>query len=319
MIEKILEKINISKKILIVSHKNPDGDTLGANFGLALSLIEKGKEVISYCDSPVPSEYQFLLKEKINFTTDIECVDEVFNVTIFVDCGDRYRTLFFDKIRGLSECIINIDHHKTNSNFGDMNLVKFNESSTGEIIFDLLIKGNLPVNKNIAECLYTAIITDTGSFRYSNTNHKTFVTAANLMKYGINSWDISEKIYENKPLKRILIMKEALNSLVISKNKKVAIMVVEKEILKKYNATSEDTDGIVNIGRSIQGIEFSVFIREEDNGCKISFRSKGNLDVSSFAKEIGGGGHRNAAGAFVNESLEVAKNIIMEIVKKYGL
>ena len=319
MIDRIVKKINIAKTILIVSHKNPDGDTLGANFGLALSLIEKGKNVISYCDSSIPFEYRFLLKDRISFTNRIDTINEFFDVIIFVDCGDQYRTLFFDKIRNLSKCIINIDHHKTNSNFGDINLVKYDESSTGEIIFDLLIEGNLPVNKDIAECLYTAIITDTGSFRYSNTTEKTFITASNLMKYGINSWDISEKIYENKPLKRIFIMKEALNSLVISENKKVAIMVIKKELLKKYSATSEDTDGLVNIGRSIQGVEFSIFIREEDNGCKISFRSKGNLDVAGFAKEIGGGGHKNAAGAFIKEPLKVAENKIMEIIKKHGL
>jgi len=318
MINLIIEKLKSSEKILIVSHKNPDGDTLGANFALALSLTESGKYVVSYCDSKIPSEYEFLLKNNVKFTRELGD-SEVFDIVIFVDCGDSNRSSRFKKIKGLTECIINIDHHKTNTNFGHINLVKANSSSTGEIIFEILTKGKFPINKNIAECLYTAILTDTGSFRYSNTNENTFQTASKLLEFGVNSWEIAEKVYESRPLKRILIMKEALNSLDISKNGKVATMTVTYQILKKYKGNSEDTDGLVNIGRSIAGIEFSIFIREEENGCKISFRSKGNLDVAKFAKEIGGGGHKNAAGAFLKEPLDNVKSRIAELIEKHGL
>ncbi len=320
MIDKILLKIEESKNILIVSHKNPDGDTLGAGLGLAISLLLQNKNVVAYCASKIPFEYEFLLKDKINFFNSIEDIDKLlFQLAIFVDCADERRTSHFDKISEISEFIINIDHHKTNTGFGDINLVEPKASSTGEIIFKLLDRGKLPINRDVAECLYTALLTDTGSFRYSNTTGDTFATASALLNYGINTWEIAEKVYENKPLKRIYIMKEALDSLIISKNKKVAVMLLKNDVLRKYNASSEDTDGIVNIGRSIAGVEFSIFIREENNGCKISFRSRGNIDVAKFAQKLGGGGHKNAAGAFLKKPLNIAMEKITKLIGEYGL
>ncbi len=313
---KILETFKTSNNFLIISHKNPDGDTIGANFGLHLCLKALNKSVISYCDSELPFEFKFLLDFGIEFTNNSESILlKKFDTVIMVDCADNKRVRDFEKIRENCNTLINIDHHVTNNNFGDLNLVQPEKSSTGEIIYNILKQGGLPLNKDIAIPLYVAVVTDTGSFRYSNTTPETFKVAAELISFGINAYEITEKIYESKPYKRILLLKEALNNLYLSKNKKVAVMILRKDILKKYNATYDDTDGFVNYGRSIAGVEISIFIKEEEDGCKLSFRSKGNLDVTKIAVKFGGGGHRNAAGAFVNMNLKSIQEKLDKILR----
>ena len=316
---KVVETLKNSRNILIISHRNPDGDTIGANFGLYLSLKNLGKEITSYCDSEIPFEFKFLLSSEINFTNDIEQVlKKKFDTVVMIDCADNNRVKNFDKIRMSCKILINIDHHVTNNNFGDINLVQPEKSSTGEIVYNILKQGNFPLNKEIVVPLYVAVMTDTGSFRYSNTTSETFIVASELISYGINAYEITEKVYESKPYKRILLLKEALNNLYLSENKKVAVMTLNKDILKKYNASYDDTDGFVNYGRSIKGVEISIFIEEQDDGCKLSFRSKGNIDVAEIALKCGGGGHRNAAGAFVESNLNATIEKINCILKQSG-
>ncbi len=316
--EQIINMIKKSKTFLIISHINPDGDTIGSNIGLSLSLKSIGKDVISYCDSKIPFEYQFLLSNDFKMLTIPENImKSKFDVMIMLDCADSKRTKHYQEFRNISEILINIDHHKSNDKFGDLNIIYEDYSSTGEIVYDILINGGFPVNRSIAEAIYTAIITDTGSFRYSNTNSRTFDIASDLIKYGVNSWEISQKIYENKPYKRIMLLKEALNSLKLNTKGKIAVLSISKNILDVYNATGEDTDGLVNYGRSIEGVEVSIFIREEENGCKLSFRSKGKVDVSSLARTFDGGGHRNAAGGFINKPLFEVEKLIMNIAEEY--
>ncbi len=311
LLKKIGEVINSNHSFLIISHKNPDGDTIGSNFALSESLTIEGKDVISYCENDVPEDFKFLLNENINFTNKVDDFsNKKFDVTIAVDGSDKKRFSEFDSIKLSSKIIINIDHHKTNEYFGDYNYVDVDACSTASIIYDLINILNFKINLNIAKSIYTGIITDTGSFRYSNTNKRTFKIASELMEYGINAWEIAEKIYENIPYKRIRLLSEALNNLYLTANNKIAIMSVTKNTLKKYNATYEDTDGFVNYGRSIKGVELSIFIREEDNGCKLSFRSKGNIDASKLAEKFGGGGHFNAAGAFIEKPLDEVLKII---------
>ena len=316
---KIIEILKNSKSVLIISHKNPDGDTIGANFGLHLSLKELGKNVMSYCDSDIPYEFRFLKNMGVKFTNNLKNIlKDNYDSVVMVDCADSGRVADFDKIKELTKNLINIDHHITNNNFGDFNLVEPEKSSTGEIIFNILKKGNFPINKNIATNLYVAVVTDTGSFRYSNTKPETFLVASELLAYGINAYEVTEKIYESIPYKRILLLKEALNNLYLSENKKVAVMTLKKEVLKKFNASYDDTDGFVNYGRSIDGVEISIFIKEQDNGCKLSFRSKGNIDVSVLSQKFGGGGHKNAAGAFVDFTLEETIKKINGILYELG-
>ena len=319
-LKEISEKILNSKSFLIASHKNPDGDTIGANFALSEALKIYGKDVISYCENKVPEDFEFLLNENINFTCKISNLDnKKFDVFIAVDASDTKRFSEFEKLKALSDFIINIDHHKTNEFFGDLNYVDIKASATAEIIFNLLKILNFKINQNIAKSIYTGIITDTGSFRYSNTTSETFKIASELMNYGIDAWDIAEKIYENIPYKRIKLLSEALSSLYLTANNKIAILCLNRDILTKYNATYEDTDGFVNYGRSIKGVELSIFIREEENGCKLSFRSKGNIDASKLAEQFGGGGHFNAGGAFVNKPLHEVVKLIDNIITSLSL
>ena len=319
-LEKISEIIKNNNSFLIISHKNPDGDTIGANFALAETLKLKRKSVLSYCEHYVPEDFRFLLNENISFTNEIAKIkDKKFDVLIAVDASDIRRFSEYGTLKNVSNIVINIDHHKTNEFFGDFNFVDLEASATAEIIYELIKILNYPITLNIAKSIYTGIITDTGSFRYSNTTAKSFKIASELMEYGINAWDISEKIYENIPYKRIKLLSEALKTLYLTSNDKIAIMCLDRKTLKKFNATYEDTDGFVNYGRSIRGVELSIFIREEENGCKLSFRSKGNVDASKLAEQFGGGGHFNAAGAFIEKSLKDALSIINKIIDDFNL
>ncbi len=316
-LKEIAKKVLDSSTIIIASHKNPDGDTIGSNFALAEILNLNGKKVISYCEHKVPEDFKFLLNENIIFTHKIEDISkDKYDLFIAVDASDIKRFSEFETLKSVSKIIINIDHHRTNEFFGDYNYVDLKASATAEIIYYLIKVMNYDITLNVAKSLYTGIITDTGSFRYSNTTPRTFKIVSELMEYGINAWDIAEKIYENIPFKRIKLLSEALQTLYLTSNDKIAVMCINKEILKKYNATYEDTDGFVNYGRSIKGVELSIFIREEDEGCKLSFRSKGNVDASNLAKFFGGGGHFNAAGAFVPLHLNDVIKKVNEIIKK---
>ncbi len=307
----ITHKILENHTFIIASHKNPDGDTIGSNFALSEALNINGKYAISYCEHKIPENFNFLKNENIKFIDDLNQINgENFDVLICVDASDPNRFTEFEKIKKISKLIINIDHHKTNNFFGNYNYVDLKASATAEIIYDLLCNLKFEITKNIAKSIYTGIITDTGSFRYSNTTPKAFKISAKLLQTGIDAWEISEYIYENQPLRKIKLLTEALQTLQLIANDKIALMSVSKEMLAKYNATYEDTDGFVNYGRSIKGVELSIFIREEENGCKLSFRSKGNIDASKLAEMFGGGGHFNAAGAFIEKPLNEALKII---------
>ena len=319
-LKKIVNIIESHNSFIIASHKNPDGDTIGANFALSEVLKLKGKNVISYCENDVPEDFKFLLNSNIKFNNEVEKIsNQKYDILIAVDASDENRFSEFRKLKSLCKLVINIDHHKTNDFFGDFNYVDLKASATAEIIYELIKIMDSTITLNIAKSIYTGIITDTGSFRYSNTTAKTFRIAAELMEYGIDAWDIAEKIYENIPYKRIKLLSEALSTLYLTANNKIAIMCVNKETLKKYNATYEDTDGFVNYGRSIKGVELSILIREEDNGCKLSFRSKGYVDASKLAEKFGGGGHFNAAGAFIEKPMKDTLKIINHIIENSNI
>jgi len=316
-IAKVLKNKN---SFLIISHKFPDGDTIGANFALSLCLKKLNKKVISYCEHKIPEVFEFLLTDDIKFTTSVEDIkNEKFDSIVAVDASDERRFSEFEKIKNLGEIIINIDHHKSNEFFGHFNFVDLNASATSEIIYDLIKILEIDIDKDIAKAIYTGIITDTGSFRYSNTTKKCFHIAGELLSKGINAWEISEKIYENYPFKRIKLLSEALNSIELLCNNKVALMSLNYETLKKYNADFDDTDGFVNYGRSIKGVELSIFIKEDENGCKLSFRSKGNVDASKIAEKFGGGGHFNAAGAYIEKSINETEKIIKKTLKNFNI
>ncbi|MCK4739135.1 MAG: bifunctional oligoribonuclease/PAP phosphatase NrnA [Deltaproteobacteria bacterium] len=316
--DKAIEVVKNSKKFIIITHINPEGDALGSLFGTALALKTMGKEVVVYTEVPIPNPFEFLpgvdlVVHSFDGVTDIDA-------TIAVDCGQLSR--LGDDFVNFKEpgVIINMDHHPTNSNFGDINIVVPEASAAGEIVYDFLVEAGIAVDKDIATNLYIAIHTDTGGFKYSSSTAAAFRKAGELVTLGADPWDISMRVYENYPVEKFRLLGQILNTIDLSSNDKVATVKVSLEMLKSVgdDGGKDLSDGAVNYARSIRGVEVGLLLREcEDGSYKISMRSKSEVDVACVAEHFGGGGHINAAGARVEGIFEDVKaRVLGELAKQ---
>lgn len=309
--QKASELINKYKKFLIVSHKNPDGDSIGSEIALALALLKLNKKIYIYNSDPPPERYSKFLKasliqtEKKNFEED---------VTIIVDCAELDRVGEIKDNIDFSKPLINIDHHIGNTKFGTVNILKPDHSSTAEIIYQL-IKNEITMDKEIATYLYIGILTDTGAFRYPNTTSHSLRVASELVAYGVIASQVSEFIWFTDPEARIKLLGDVLHTMNLYD--KISIMSVTKEMLKKHGAKEEDTEEFIDYGLSIKGIETAAIIKERENGMlKVSLRSKNNVPVQELAAKYGGGGHRTASGFTIKRDIEPFKDELKKELEK---
>lgn len=314
--EKIISIIKQSKKILIVTHVNPDGDCIGSTSAL-LMFIEKEYHIPTevFVDTRVPDRYQFLAKAD-RFKTDTELSGEEFDTVIAVDCAAKNRITkaipFFDKAQNT----VNIDHHKTNPNYADINLVCGGLSSSGEVVYEMAKCAGWHITKDIANSLYVAILTDTGGFKYENVTSDTFLAVAELMKTGLNPCLLYQCVYETKPLAMIKLSSLAISKSEFLYNGQVGYTVITLEDMKKTNAINEYIDGIVEIIRQVNSVDIAFIIKETEEGySKISLRSK-EADVSKIALKFGGGGHERAAGCTIKKPYNIALDKILEVIKE---
>lgn len=240
-----------------------------------------------------------------------------FDLALFLDCGDPSRTGPALAVARRAKVSVNIDHHVTNTHFGDYNYVDPGCSSVGEQIYRLLNEANIPLDKDIAACLYTSIITDTGGFRYENTTVDTHLVAAHLLTFDVQPQAVSQAIYERKTLSSLRLQALALGTLQVGHGGETAWMEVTREMLDRVGSSDEETDGLINYARSIQGVEVGLFFRElPDGGIRVGFRSKGRVDVSRVAADLGGGGHPRAAGCSLAGPLAQARERVLEAIEK---
>lgn len=311
--------INKHSSFIITTHVNPDADAIGSELAIAGILKQLNKKYKIVNTSKTPYNLKFLDKQN-----EIEYYDESihdnfsdqFEVAIFLDLNWLNRTVRlekeFRKFSGLKVCI---DHHTYPEGFGDLEIIDDSKSSTGEIIYDL-IKDNkqISLNENIALSLYAAIMTDTGSFRYSKTNSNLHKKVAEILKFNLDPEIIYDQIYGQFKFSRIKLLGEALQSISLSDSGKTSYMIVTQDSLKRLSAEESDVDGFVNFALTTIGVKIGILFFELKDGCKISFRSKGNIEVNKLAKKFGGGGHRNAAGTrLFNVNLN---EIITEVLKE---
>jgi len=316
-IHEICNIINSSQKILILPHIFPDGDTIGSSIALCLSLLQKGKESYVLIEEALPQNLKFL---------PIACVHNthvnnefIADLIITVDCSDITRLGNRAHYLEQSKKVVNIDHHVTNTYFAQHNLVVSDAAATGEIVYLLLQEMGVFITKDIATCLYVALSTDTGSFRYDNTTAGTHRIAAELLEYGIDLNFITTELYQNKPLSKVILLKEALNSLEIYYSGQVAVLSITSQMLKETGVVAEDTDGLIEFARDIAGVKVGVLIKELNHfEMKVGFRSKDDhIDVSEIAAQFGGGGHRKASGCTIHDTLQNAKEQVVAILKNY--
>ncbi|MBI5810057.1 MAG: bifunctional oligoribonuclease/PAP phosphatase NrnA [Deltaproteobacteria bacterium] len=315
-----IEQIKKGRKFLVVSHVNPEGDAVGSLLGLALALKNAGKDVTPYLEDPLPDVFRFLPGAEL-VVHDLAGKGP-FDATFAVDCGQKER--LGKGFCGLKEpgVVINVDHHATNDRFGGINIIVPDASAAGELVFDLCKEAGLRITRDVAVNLYVAIHTDTGSFRYSSSTPGSFIKAGELVKLGADPWDISMRVYENYPAKRYKLLGMVLSTLEVidvpcgGAKCDIAKVVVTLEMLRKTGAEKDLADGFVNYARGIEGVEIGVLFREcASNEYKVSFRSKGDIDVASVAEGFGGGGHSHAAGCNIKGSLKEVEDTVLETLK----
>jgi len=310
MIQQIVELIKQKKSFLVVAHENPDGDAIGSTLGLSNALREMGKDVVALNVDGVPQIMQFLPGCDLLVNTLPE--GKRFDVAFVLDSGDLVRAGV--PVRECSEILINIDHHP-HSDFGDLCYLDTGASATAVMVDRVLQQCDYRMSLDVAQPLYLAILSDTGSFRYSSANPEAFTVAGRLVGMGIDPWEIASCLYESLAPERMKLLGLVLPTLEISACGRYASVAMTEEILKKSGASEEHTDGFVNYPRAIRGVEVALFFRQiSADAYKISFRSRGKVDVGAMARELGGGGHHNAAGAKVKGSLEEARATVSRLL-----
>lgn len=297
--------------VALCGHVMPDGDCLGSMLALGLALRRLGKQVHLLSPDPVPDQYLALLpgSGKIKHELRETGTPEVF---VSVDCSVPHRLGHFESLLDRFSKIIILDHHAGGVDFGHIYLNEPDAAAAGEIIYDLLHLLPAHVDTDIATCLYVAINTDTGSFRYDGVRPDTHRIVARLMETGIPAGYINKKLYEEKPLVCLQVLGEVLKTLDVSPCGRVSSMYINRKTLHRLSARDEHVDGVTNYPRMIEGVELALFFRELDDGrYKVSFRSKHFLDVNKLASLFGGGGHYRAAGCIMSGELaDIRRQIV---------
>lgn len=305
MLKAILATIESGQRFLVASHEGPDGDAIASTLALTNALRELGKEVVAYNRDLVPEGFEFLpgAETLIHDLSGVGCFDAIF----VLDAGELRRA--GNQLRDLSQVLVNIDHHPHSEQFGSIHYVDEDASATGVMIYRILQAGAMPISRAVAQCVYTAILSDTGSFRYSNANLEAFRVAGEMVELGVDPWEIAAGLYESQPEKRLRLLAPVLETLTVSPCGRLASVSVTTEMMTRTGTGPEYTDGFVNYPRSIKGVEVGLFFRQVGpQSFKIGFRSKGAVDVGALSRELGGGGHHNAAGAVMDGSMEEVRD-----------
>ncbi|MBW2502966.1 MAG: DHH family phosphoesterase [Deltaproteobacteria bacterium] len=299
--DQLLSTISQKQSFLVASHSSPDGDAIGSSLALGLALKGMGKDVVIYNQDGVPKDYTFLPGSSLVVSQLDQ--GQQFDVGFVLDAGELRRA--GEWIRSRCDCLVNVDHHPYSENFGEIFFVDVQASATGVLVWRILDQINWPITLDVATCIYTAILSDTGSFRYSNANREAFSVAGEMVALGVDPWSIASGLYESQDAARLRLLALSLPTLKISDSGAYASVAVTLEMYKQTGSNAEHTDRFVNYPRSVSGVEVAIFFRQLDSDTfKVGFRSKGKIDVGSLAREMGGGGHHNAAGATAKGSLK---------------
>jgi phosphoesterase RecJ-like protein len=304
------------KDFLVVSHANPEGDAIGSSLAMYLILKGMGKEVKVFNADGFPKTFAFMPGY-----ADVarEMPGDRFDATIVVDCGDI--ELAGVKILGEARLgkIVNMDHHRTNRNYGHINMVDPEAGAAGEVIFHFLESEGISFGYDVAVNLYVAIQTDTGSFRFANTKAETLRVASELVKKGVRPEKVSESLYESMPVGKLKLMSKVFGTLELMGGGRIATTYVTQEMLRETGTGKDAAEGFINFANSLEGVQVAAMFREREEGdVKVSFRSKKGVDVSRIAGDFGGGGHMNAAGCSlpgpISAAMEKVVARIMEIL-----
>jgi phosphoesterase RecJ-like protein len=320
--DQIIQHIKDGQHILIASHAEPDGDSVGSLVALGLALAKLDKEITMYNPSPIPAVYRFLPGAG-RIVRQLKNAD-AYDLALVLDCGDLVRigetSAEVDKI----PVLINIDHHVSNTGFGHIQFIDTTACATAEIVYRLINALEIPFDKAIATSIYTGILTDTGSFRFSNTNQAAFAISKVMTDAGVEPHNVAQHVFGTYSLGRIKLLNLALNSIEISDNGKLSMMTVTRSMLNTTGTNTEDLDGMINYARRIEDVKVAALIHEIKNGAgkftnmnryHVSLRSDSSVDVAKIAGKFGGGGHASAAGFQIESTLVALKTKIIDLAE----
>ena len=310
-LDKIIEIIRNAKKIGIFAHVSPDGDAIGSSLAMYMGLVQLKKDVDVICD---------VYSDSFNF---LPCLDKIktegtkdYDLCIALDCADKKRLYDPNNSFDAAPTTVSIDHHASNTFFAMNNYVEENSPAACKTLIKVLRRLNININKEIGEALMTGIITDSGGFRYDTVDDETFEFAAQMLDVGVNISKIYLTTFDIQTKAQFKLTSIATSRLEFVSNGRIAITYITAEDIAKTKAKTGDHEGIVNIGRNVEGVQVSIFLREDIDGYKVSLRSNDATDVAEIAKAFDGGGHSKAAGCTIDEPLEIAmKKLIKETVK----
>ncbi|MBR0490545.1 MAG: bifunctional oligoribonuclease/PAP phosphatase NrnA [Clostridia bacterium] len=313
-LDKILEQIQNAESIVILTHQTPDGDAIGSSLAMKLALENMGKspDVIV---PEVPEVYNFLPgREDIKAESDVK----QYELAISVDCATEMRIDGKEYFENAKHTIV-IDHHGSNTMYGDFNYVNPVSPACCDILAGIFDYYDINITKDIGTCLLTGIITDTGGFKYPATTAETFEFAAELLRKGVNVSEIYKRTMDTMSRATFELTKRVMDRMEILEDGKVAFTYITKKDVNEVNAKPGDHEGLVNIGRNLSGVQVSIFIRqneEDKDEYRVSMRTNGDVNASDICLMFGGGGHPRAAGATVEGTIEEVKEKLMKEIKK---
>lgn len=302
--------IRTDGRYIVAGHERPDGDSVGSMLALVRWLETRGAHAVAVFPNAVPEPYSAL--PGADDVLD-SFPDDLSDTTIVV-----VDTPAPDRVAGLGDAldraqrVVVIDHHPDNSRFGDANLVDTDASSAALLVYELIRDAEQPIDADVASLLYVGLMTDTGGFRFSNTDERTLRAAADLVSLGADPAGLANRIYGAQPVGRLRLLGLVLSSVETELDGRVAFLALTNEMRAETGATGEEIEGLASYGRLIKGVEVSVLLREEDGSVRLSMRSRGAVDVNALARRLGGGGHRAASGALVEGTLEEARARVLD-------
>ncbi len=309
---RIVERLGAASRVLLVLHVRPDGDSIGSTLAMAAALRALGKATEVVAPDPIPPNLAFV--PGAGAVVDAGATRGSFDTALFLDCAS------LDRIGGATADleragpILNVDHHSSNQRYGEINYVEPQAAACGEVTYDLIRALGVALDVEMAVGLYVAIVTDTGSFRYQSVTARTHRIAAQLLGLGVRPAEVAERIWDNRSLASLRLEAAALRTL--EREGELAWMDVTPQMLAESGAAAYETEGLVNLPRSLEGVEVAVLFSDEGRGeVRVSLRSTARVDVSTVAVSLGGGGHARAAGCTLGMSLAAAHAAVLTAVR----
>jgi bifunctional oligoribonuclease and PAP phosphatase NrnA len=303
-----------ARTFAVLTHVRPDGDAIGSQLGMVLALQKLGKTVVAWNEDGLPESFAFLTGSELITKPPDQPME--FDVVLALDTAAKNRLGTGINAVRTYKTLVNIDHHASNPGYGDLNYIDAQAPATGQIIYELLQDQKLPFFPEIADALFVAISTDTGSFRYQNTTAQTFEIAGKLVEAGVDLATISQRVYESYPKRRILLLGQLLNEATFHANDRVATFSLTEATKARLAIDPADIDGLIDVIRTIDTVVVAIFFEElEDQRVRISVRSKNpKIDANKICSTWGGGGHQLAAGARIRGTLEEVRTKVISYV-----